>query len=591
MKKADDVRKSAIRDLQMCFIRNSLFIVIQIPVKVNIFPVKNCFFGSGRKRIQRRSGPRSHGVFVNIAIFIADPDRSGGISSGRSERKEGLILLFKSYWLILRIRSNPAMRLMKKTKKRLALFSFILFLPLLNWGQKVREPAFAGTFYAARPEVLSRQIDEYLKQVEPGAGKPENLCALIVPHAGYSCSGPVAAHAYRLVQGLDFETVVIIGTSHQAGLGDCSIYPEGGYKTPLGVVDIDASLSREIRRQSGFSYSPEAHQAEHSIEVQIPFIQKVLPGAKIVPILMGIPEPKTMTRLAESLVQALRGKKVLLVASTDLSHYYPKDKANAVDEETIALLKEFRTDALTKKLRKRENIMCGGGGVVSTLLYTQALGGVHLDVLRYADSSSTCGPPSEVVGYLAGAVYSTPEPPDADLSIESQKELLRLSRESLNLFIIKQQLINEPPQNPGLSVKRGAFVTLTKSGVLRGCIGFVEPATPLFQTVIQATLAAATRDPRFNPVTPEELDDIDIEISILTPMKKISNPSLVEVGRHGLLVIWKERRGLLLPQVPVENGWSRRTFLEQTCLKAGLPKNAWKTGAELYVFEALVFHQ
>jgi AmmeMemoRadiSam system protein B/AmmeMemoRadiSam system protein A len=466
---------------------------------------------------------------------------------------------------------------------------FLVLLPLCARGQKVREAQFAGTFYDSRPKALSQQVDNYLGRAQGEARQAEKPCVLIVPHAGYSCSGPVAASAYRLVQGLDFETVVIVGTSHQGGLSGCSIYPEGGYQTPLGVAIVDASLSQEISRISGFTYFPSAHQNEHSIEVQIPFIQKVLPRAKIVPILMGTPSPKTISTLAESLVQALRGKRILLVVSTDLSHYYPKDKANSVDGETVALIKGLKTDILTDKLQKGENIMCGGGGVVSALLYAQALGSAEIDILQYADSSSTCGPPSEVVGYMAAAVFVHNEDQALVLSEKSKKELLDLARVSLELFIRKQEIIAYSPQNRELLGKRGVFVTLKKKDALRGCIGFIEPVGPIHQTVIQASIYASSKDPRFKPVTSDELDEIDIEISVLTPMRKISDPSLVEVGKHGLFVKWKGRSGLLLPQVPVENGWSRRTFLEQACLKAGLSKDAWKSGAKLYVFEADVF--
>jgi len=473
--------------------------------------------------------------------------------------------------------------------KKGASILFMVLLPLIADCQTVREAQFAGTFYDARPKALSLQIDNYLKQALGKAQQTEKPCVLVVPHAGYSCSGPVAAFAYRLVQGLDFETVVIVGTSHQGGLRGCSIYPEGGYQTPLGVALVDAALSREISRISGFTYFPNAHQNEHSIEVQIPFIQKVLPRAKIVPILMGTPSPKTISTLAESLVQALRGKRILLVVSTDLSHYHPKDKANAVDGETIALIEGFQTDLLTSMLQRRENIMCGGGGVVSALLYAQALGEAEVDILHYADSSSTCGPPSEVVGYAAAAVFVHNEGQVLILSEKSKKELLELARAAVELFIRKQEMIAYSPQNRELLGKRGAFVTLKKKDTLRGCIGFIEPVAPLYQTVIQASIYASSKDPRFKPVTSDELEEIDIEISILTPMRKISDPSLVEVGKHGLFVKWKGKSGLLLPQVPVENGWSRRTFLEQVCLKAGLPKDAWKSGAELLVFEADVF--
>ena len=475
-------------------------------------------------------------------------------------------------------------------KKACSLLCAVFILPLLAGGQEVREAQFAGRFYDASAAALSRQIEDYLRQAKKGPVQAAPLRVLIVPHAGYSCSGPVAAHAYTLVQGLDFETVVIMGTSHQAGLRGCSIYPEGGYRTPLGVAEVDSALAREIMHISGYSFSPRAHLSEHSIEVQIPFIQKVLPRAKIVPILMGAPTPRTISTLAQSLVQALQGKNVLVVASTDLSHYYPKEKANAIDTETVELIKTLQVDPLVKKIQRGENIMCGGGGVVAALLYAQEIGKAKIEILRYSDSSETCGPPSEVVGYLAAAGFIEAAGRAGPFSEESKHELLRLARSAIVLFVQDQAVIRYSPQSPELLVERGVFVTLKKNGMLRGCIGFVEPPGPLHLTVAQAAIYASVKDPRFNPVVPDELDTISIEISILTPMRRIDNPTRVQLGKHGLFIKSGGKSGLLLPQVPVENGWSKTTFLEQACLKAGLPKKAWKSDAEIYVFEAVVFH-
>ncbi len=144
--------------------------------------------------------------------------------------------------------------------------------------------------------------------------------------------------------------------------------------------------------------------------------------------------------------------------------------------------------------------------------------------------------------------------------------------------------------DPNLLAERGAFVTLKKGGELRGCIGFIEPVASLCETVIQTAVYAATEDPRFTPVTAEELKELEYEISVLTPLKKIDNPQSVQVGKHGLVIAMGRNRGILLPQVPVENNWDREMFLDQACLKAGLPPDAWKKGAEISVFEAIVFH-
>lgn len=437
--------------------------------------------------------------------------------------------------------------------------------------------------------MLSYQIESFLRTAKEKDQPLEGILALIVPHAGYPYSGQVAAHAYHLIQGKNYETVVIIGPSHFHLFRGCSIYPGGGYETPLGVVEIDERLASEISKNSGFKFIPEAHQKEHSVEVQIPFIQKILPQAKIVPIIMGIPTKKTITSLAEALSKSLPNKNALVVASTDMSHYLSKEEARVTDGETMSLIKSIQTTPLLMQIQRGANIMCGGGPVISTLLYAKQRGNPQVKLLNYADSSATGGPESQVVGYLAAAVFQDSENPDFSLSLSEKNELLQIASSAIELFIKEKNTLSYQPQNSGLLAKKGAFVTLRKNSRLRGCIGFIEPVMPLYQAVIQAAVFAASQDDRFLPVTSTELPALDIEISVLSPLKKIQDLSLIKIGKHGLLISKGNKKGLLLPQVPVENHWSRTTFLQQACLKAGLPENAWKSGAEIYIFEAIIF--
>lgn len=476
-----------------------------------------------------------------------------------------------------------------------------LFLCLgvsLSWAQGIRKAVWAGKgkYYTENAEMLSRQIDYFLKNVKKEPFPSENIDAIIAPHAGYPYSGQVAAYAYRLVQGKDYETVIIIAPSHQHGFYGCSIYLKGGYETPLGVVKIDEPLAFELSKASGYKYIPDAHRGEHSVEVQVPFVQKTLPQAKIVPVVMGFQTKETITRLANALIKILEGKKVLVVASTDMSHQLPKKRANDVDSQTISLIQSFKATTLIRKIERRENIMCGGGPVVSTLLYAQKKKEAKVAILHYADSSQAGGPESGVVGYLAAAIYTEPSSrnkpssPEFSLSSEEKKELLRLARLSINQLIREEKVLNYETQNSNFLTKKGAFVTINKGSHLRGCIGYIEPVLPLYQTIIRASIFAACRDPRFPPVSVDELDNLEIEISVLSPLKKIHKPQLIEVGKHGLVISKGDKSGLLLPQVPVENHWSRETFLQQTCLKAGLSKNDWKAGADIYIFEAIIFH-
>lgn len=458
------------------------------------------------------------------------------------------------------------------------------------WSQGIKKPVVAGMFYEKNSERLSRQIDFFLKNAQKEPLPSENILALIAPHAGYVCSGQVAAFAYSQIQGKDYEAVIIIGPSHRHGFNGCSIYPKGGYETPLGIAKIDEALARDLSKASGFKYVPKAHQGEHSVEVQIPFIQKTLPQVKIVPILMGFQTRETMTTLAAALTNVLRGKKALVIASTDMSHYLPKKRANSIDSNTLSLIESFKINTLIRKLERGENIMCGGGPVVSTLLYAQKQKRAKVETLHYADSLRCGSPESQVVGYYAATIYSESPSPEFSLSPEGKKELLSLARTAIHQFIKQNKILNYKTQNKNLLAKKGAFVTLKKKGKLRGCIGFIEPVLPLYQIVIRASIYAACKDLRFPPVSTEELEDLEIEISVLSPLKKIRDLGLIQVGKHGLIISKGDKKGLLLPQVPVENRWSREEFLQQACLKAGLPQNAWKREADIYIFEAIILH-
>ena len=261
---------------------------------------------------------------------------------------------------------------------------------------------------------------------------------------------------------------------------------------------------------------------------------------------------------------------------------------NALD---VFLIDSMDADAILKKMERRANIMCGGGPVAAALLYAKTMGNPRVEPLKYADSSLAGGGESSVVGYVAAAIYAGGNGV-ASFSLSSDEKtcLLKIARETLERYVRKNEVYRPEENNPKLLAPKGAFVTLKKNGELRGCIGFIEAILPLYQTVVQATIYAASKDVRFPPVNPSELENIELEISVLTPPVRIEDPRKIEVGKHGLIIVKGSQRGLLLPQVPVENRWSRRTFLQRTCQKAGLPKDAWRSGAEIYAFEAIVFH-
>ncbi len=473
-------------------------------------------------------------------------------------------------------------------RKITMIISCILLISVFALSQSIRRPVFSGKFYPSDSTELSKMIDGFLDKVKLPEVKGK-IKGIIAPHAAYIYSGAVAAYSYKLVERKDYDTVIVVAPTHNYGFLGCSIYPSGYYETPLGRAKIDEYLAKEIMKNSGFKYIPKVHIPEHAIEVQIPFIQKVLPKAKIVPIIMGYQNEKTIRRLADALANSIKGKKALIVASTDMSHYNPKEKANRIDRNTISLLKDYKCNTLIKKIERGTGIMCGGGPVVSMLLAIKALGSPEVKILKYADSSDFGGSPSQVVGYLSAAVILPEEKEDFNLTSEEKRELLKIARRTIENFILKKEIPNFDIKNKKLLEKRGAFVTIKEKGRLRGCIGFTAPLFPLYQTVIKAAIFASTRDPRFPPLVPQELPKIEIEISVLTPLRKINKPDEIIVGKHGILISKKGRSGLLLPQVAIENGWDKEEFLKQTCYKAGLPKNCWKKGAEIYIFEAIVF--
>jgi AmmeMemoRadiSam system protein B/AmmeMemoRadiSam system protein A len=466
----------------------------------------------------------------------------------------------------------------------------VIIIPAALSGQGVRKPVFAGQFYEADPARLAAVIDGYLASAAPAPSLPGRLIGLVVPHAGYVYSGRTAAAAYALLKGRAVDTVVIIGPSHRAAFEGISVWPGGGFETPLGIAKVDAVLARAIAKASGFGFRPEAFAEEHSVEVQVPFVQRVLPGAAIVPIVMGDQTRPTIRALASGLSKACRDKNVVIVATTDLSHFLPKEKAQATDEATEKLVRDMKTDVIIRKVEAGENIMCGGGPVASLLLMAEKAGTPEVQVLARTDSSSFGGP---VVGYRAAAVVTGREPAAGEfaLTAEEKAELLKIARSALTAFLADRTEIPDSSGREKFRAPRGAFVTLTKHGDLRGCIGYMEPVLPLGRTVIRTAILAATEDPRFRPVTAAELKDLRIEISVLTPVRPIADPRLVKVGTHGIIVEQGGSRGVLLPQVPVENGWDRETFLDQGCVKAGLPPDAWKRGAKVSVFEAIVFHE
>lgn len=467
--------------------------------------------------------------------------------------------------------------------------------------KNIRQPVVAGSFYTANQKTLSQEIDRYLSNVRAKAisGKP---IGLISPHAGYMYSGQVAAYAYKQVEGMAYDAVVVIAPSHRVYFNGASVDNVEGYRTPLGVVPVETELAEKIIEQSPLvSFYPQAHMQEHSLEVQIPFLQRVLKNFRLIPIVMGDQDISTCEKIASTIAEVIKGKNILIVASSDLSHFHPYDKANALDQKVIDHINNYDPQCLASDLRLHKTEACGGGPIITALLIGELLGANRAQVIHYANSGDVTGDYSGVVGYAAGIIYENSSkngqkteknPVGVDLGLsEDEKELLhQLAKETIRSKIEKTPFPRFEVNSKTLKEPRGAFVSLHKSGMLRGCIGHIRSNRPLHETVKDMSLAAAFEDPRFPPLSRDELDQVDIEISVLTPLKKITDINEIDVGKHGIYIVKGFYSGLLLPQVATEYGWDRIAFLEHTCTKAGLYKNAWKEkDTELYIFSADVF--
>ncbi len=453
--------------------------------------------------------------------------------------------------------------------------------------------------YRNDPAELAGRVDRMLSEAPPPPreGSPVGL---VVPHAGYMYSGPIAAHGYRAVQGKEYDTVVVIGPSHRTPFRGISILDASSFDSPLGSIPCDRPLIESLlAAQVGISYLPEAHSQEHSLEVQIPFLQRSLPPFELVMAVIGGEDPAAEEAFAR-LLAGIKGKKILLVASSDFSHYYPYGLANSMDRLALDSVLAMDGEELKKKIRAQKCELCGIRPVLTVMNIARKMGVSEGILLRQGNSGDTAGPRDRVVGYATVAFYPESGAKRKDkgakeesspLDQASRRELLAIARQAIE-GVVKTGRAPEPATaDPVLETPRGAFVTIKIKGRLRGCIGNfgIRNAKPLFRTVSEMAAAAAVHDPRFRPLSKKELPAIEIEISALSPLRPIDDVEEIEVGRHGIYITKAMRSGVLLPQVATENGWDRNTFLEQTCRKAGLGPGEWKEGAVISIFSAEVF--
>jgi len=473
-------------------------------------------------------------------------------------------------------------------------------------GGAERPPAVAGSFYPADAAELAAQVRGFLAQARaPVGGRP---VAIVAPHAGYAYCGRILGEAWRQAAGQDYDLIVILGTNHRvAGLDAPIVWPDGAWRTPLGTVPVDAAAARALlAADPDCRVDPAAHATEHSLEVQLPFAQVVFPRLPILPVMVATQDPGKCERLGRALAVALRGRRPLIVASSDLSHYPAAADAGRVDRATLAAIAGLDPAALTRTIdaamrggaRDLATCACGEAPIRAAMAAATALGATRGTVVDYANSAQAPGgDPLRVVGYGAVAFFAGPPPAPSTapgtappLSAADRALLLQLARETIRRHFDGGGDLPAPEcATPALAEPRGAFVTLKRDGELRGCIGHLGQDVPLCRVVREMAVAAAFQDRRFPPLSRGEFDGVTIEISALTRPRAIGSVAEIVIGRDGVIIRKGLRSAVFLPQVAVEQGWDRDTLLTQLALKAGLPGDAWREGAEFQTFQAEVF--
>jgi len=469
----------------------------------------------------------------------------------------------------------------------------------------IKQPNVSGQFYPADSTELSVEVEGFISaaKVKPPDRRIE---VVIAPHAGYFYSGAVAGYSFKAVKGRPYKTIVILAPSHFYGFDGASVWTQGGLKTPLGIVPVDEDFAKKlVGKSEKFYFEPKAYEREHSLEVELPFLQRTFKDFKVVPIIMGQVSYETCEALAQSIKEVIGERQdVLIVVSTDLSHYHNDATARDMDEKTLATVKAVNAKKLWQQCHIGTMEMCGFIPVTTALLYANINGLKDVEILRYANSGDVSGDKERVVGYSSVVIYESEGDNEATqndsattevkpLTKTQKKRLLEIARQTVEAYVQKGETLEFKEGDPRLLEMEGAFVTIHRQGLLRGCIGHIIGDKPLHITVRDMAIAAATQDPRFKPMTKEELQDFDVEVSVLSKPKQVTDPNEIQMGVHGVIVSRGLHQGIFLPQVATETGWSREEFLSQLCSqKADLPKDAWKDPqTRLDIFTADVFSE
>lgn len=474
-------------------------------------------------------------------------------------------------------------------------------------GSSVRAAAAAGEYYPSDRQALAEQVESLLTEAAQAMPADMGTARLAIgPHAGYRYSGHLAARAVLALKRDSVYRVVLIGRSHQGSFRQVLADDHSYWQTPLGSVAIDRTYLERLREDSGIvSYDSSVHQDEHSLEIFLPLLQQAIgDDLTVVPLLMGEDDDgTTAVSLGRSLARLIDEHTVVLV-STDLSHYPTAEQAAEIDRTTVTAILSGEPSRWRQELADRtgeivgsvQTLACAAPAVEAGLAMAKRLG-LAARQLGYGTSADQAPETADrAVGYLAAAFTGQlPQPQPRPLTSSEQHRAVQVARQAIeNLFSGLDAIVRPTADETIFDERLGAFVTLKQSGQLRGCIGRLVPDGPLDQTIRSVAVAAASADSRFKPLKAEERTGLEIEVSVLSPMRTVSDPSEIELGRHGVWLTNGLSSGVFLPQVATENGWTDLDgFLGELCLqKAGLDRSCWQDSATtLKVFTAEVISE
>ena len=432
--------------------------------------------------------------------------------------------------------------------------------------QRVRSPAVAGMFYPADPPTLKAMLDGMLSAAT--ANHADCPKALVVPHAGYIYSGRTAAAAYARLDRQRIRRVVLLGPVHRVPVRGLALPEADCFATPLGTVPLDRAGMQAIEHLPQVSRNDLAHQQEHSLEVQLPFLQRSLDAFTLLPLAVG---DASEEEVAEVLAAVWDGEETLILISSDLSHFHPYAEAQHIDGITADAILHMRTPI--------HHEQACGATPVNGLLHLASQRGMRCLQLDLRNSGDTAGDHDRVVGYGAFAFYEGSRmQPEASADAKGPV-LLSIARNSIAAELGEREP-EKPPDEAWLSYKGASFVTLHKHGSLRGCIGSLQAHRPLGEDVAANALSAAFHDPRFPPLARDELGETDIEVSVLSTPEPVFPPdeaalmAQLRPGVDGVILEYGAHRSTFLPQV-WEQLPSPELFLAHLKQKGGLPVDFW----------------